>query len=115
MIYLASPYSSPDPLVVRTRFLLVEQVTAMLMEQGHYVYSPIVHCHEIAAKYTLPTDFEYWKGYNIDMIRRADAFYVLVIPGWQESKGVVAELEFAKTAGLEIGYVNEEGKVRWQP
>ena len=84
------------------------------MAQGCYVYSPIVHCHEIAAKYALPTDFSYWKGYNIDMIRRCDAFYILTIPGWEESKGVTGELTFAQSAGLEIVYVNEEGKVRWQ-
>ena len=114
MIYLASPYSSPDPLIVRTRFLLAEQVTAILMAQGHYVYSPIVHCHELSAKFALPTDFEYWKGYNIDMIRRCDALYILALPGWEESKGVAGELAFAKSAGLEIAYVDDEGKVRWQ-
>lgn len=115
MIYLASPYTSSDPLIVRTRFLIVEQVTAILMEKGNYIYSPIVHCHELAAKYTLPTDFEYWKGYNIDMIRRADQFAVLTIPGWKESKGVQGELEFARSADLEIFYVNELGVIRWQP
>ena len=114
MIYLASPYSSPDPLIVRTRFLLAEQVTAILMSQGHYVYSPIVHCHEIAVKYAIPTDFAYWSGYNIDMIRRCDALYILTISGWEESKGVTGELAFAQSAGLEIAYVDEEGQVRWQ-
>lgn len=114
MIYLASPYSSPDPIIMKTRFLLAEQVTAQLMEEGHFIYSPIVHCHAMAERYALPKDFAFWRDYNIDMIRRADALYVLTITGWKESVGVTGEIGFAKHAGLEIKYVNEEGKF-WQP
>lgn len=109
MIYLASPYSSPDPLIMRTRFLLAEQVTASFLRRGVFIYSPIVHCHEIAAKYELPGDFAFWQGYNIDMLRRADSLAVLAIPGWKKSTGVQAEIEFARLAGIPIQAVNDEG------
>jgi len=113
LLYLASPYSSPDPLIQKTRFLLVEQVTAQLIEQGYFIYSPIVHCHALAERYALPTDFAFWKSYNIDMIRRADQFLILDIPGWKESKGVTAEYTFARDAGIECGFVSKDGVVRW--
>src|SRR6478752_4572437 len=93
MIYLASPYSHPDPLIMKTRFLLAEQVTATLLKERLWTYSPIVHCHELSQKFTLPTDFAYWKEYNFHMLRRAEGFWILAIPGWQESKGVTAELD----------------------
>jgi hypothetical protein len=111
MIYLASPYSHPDTLIMKTRFLLAEQATAILTIAGQHVYSPIVHYHEIARKFTLQTDFAFWKFINFDMIRKADAFYILNIDGWETSKGVAAEKAFAQECGLTISAVNPEGVV----
>lgn len=110
MIYLASPYSHPDKLIVKTRFLLAEQCTAILSAAGKHVYSPIVHYHEIASKFSLRTDFEYWQRINFDMIRRADEFYILRIEGWKESRGVTAEHELARTLFLPILFVSPEGE-----
>lgn len=115
MIYLASPYSHPDPLVMKTRFLLAEQVTAILLERKLWVYSPIVHCHELAAKYSLPTDFAYWQEYNIDMLRRCDFFFILDISGWKESKGVTGELTVAQMLNMKIRMIDESGDMyQWQ-
>lgn len=110
MIYLASPYSHPDPLVMKTRFLLAEQVTAGLLATCQWTYSPIVHCHELASKYKLPTDFNYWKAYNLHMLRRAESFAVLTIPGWQESKGVTGELDAWQEWGGSVDFINAEGR-----
>lgn len=110
MIYLASPYSNHDPIVVRTRFLLVEQCTARLLQAGEFVWSPIVHCHEMATKYFMPTDADFWKAYNFDFMRRADAIYVLKIPGWESSRGVTMEREFAEYTGIPVKFVNEDGE-----
>lgn len=112
MIYLASPYSHKDPVIVKTRFLLVEQATAILINAGHFVWSPIVHCHEMAAKYAMPTDAEFWKAYNFDFIRRSEAMFVLDIEGWQESKGVMMELKLAADMMLPVSFVSPEGDIR---
>ena len=111
MIYLASPYSHPDPLIMRTRYLLAEQVTAGLLAKSLWTYSPIVHCHELAARHSLPTDFAYWQEYNIDMLRRCDRFYALSIPGWRKSKGVAGESAVAHMLNLPMALINEEGVV----
>ena len=110
MIYLASPYSHPDSHIVRDRFLLVEQVTALLIQQGEFVWSPIVHCHEMAAKFKLPTDALFWKAYNFDFIRRADAVYILKIPGWDKSVGVKMEIELADACGIRKQFVDAEAR-----
>lgn len=102
MIYLASPYSHPDPLIRKTRFLLAQERCAELLKLNVWVYSPIVHCHEMAEVFDLPTDFEYWRAYNFDMLRRADGMEVMQIDGWKESAGVKAEFQFARTAGIAI-------------
>lgn len=110
MIYLASPYSSPDPVIVKTRFLLVEQCCAALIKRGEFVWSPIVHCHEMSLRYEMPGDHEFWLNYDKDIMRRADAIYVLKIPGWAESKGVQMEIEFAKYNNIPLWFVDEEGQ-----
>ena len=55
LIYLASPYSDPDPWVKENRFLAVCTKAAKMMSEGAYVFSPIAHTHPIA-KYGLPGD-----------------------------------------------------------
>jgi len=115
MIYLASPYSHPDPLIMKTRFLLAEQVTAAFLTRRLWVYSPIVHCHELAQRYELPTDFAYWQEYNIDMLRRSDYLTVLTIPGWRESVGVAGEISVARMLSMPVRLVNAEGVVSEWP
>jgi hypothetical protein len=112
MIYLASPYSHPDPLIMKTRFLLAEQCCAGLLRNRQWVYSPIVHCHELSQKFSLPTDFTYWRDYNFNLLRHATAVFVLDIKGWNESKGVMAELDMARQLDISHWFVNPEGD-RW--
>lgn len=115
MIYLASPYSHPEPLVMKTRFLLAEQTTALYTKKGAHVYSPIVHYHEMAAKYKFPTDFEFWKKINMDMLRRAEEMWVLDIPGWMESVGVQAEIAAWRSfARFDVTFVAVPSEAAWQ-
>lgn len=104
MIYLASPYSHPDELIRRTRFLLAEEFVAKHFPE--HIYSPIVHYHELAIRHSLPTDFETWRRINFDMIRRADEFWILDIPGWEDSKGVTGETKFAMECGFRVRMVS---------
>lgn len=115
MIYLASPYSHRDPIIKKTRFLLAEQATAALINQGYFVWSPIVHCYEMALKFSMPDDADFWKRYNFDFIRRADSMYVLDIEGWQDSKGVMTELKLAKEILLPVAWVSPEGDLALTP
>lgn len=91
-IYLASPYTDDDPEVVLSRYEATRAFTANALEEGFHVYSPIVHCHELAHYHSLPKDFEFWKSYNLAMLTAASHLWVLALEGWQESKGVQMEI-----------------------
>lgn len=91
MIYLASPYTA-DPVNLFSR---TQKLTARLLKHGHHIYSPIVHCHELAQQYDLPTDFKFWQAYNFDLLARADQIWVAWLDGWSKSKGVRGELSEA--------------------
>ena len=101
LIYLASPYSHPDPAMRELRYKQACEVAALLMRDGHLVYSPIVHSHPLTA-YGLPADWDYWRRLDEEMLRRCDALAVLRLPGWEQSVGVQAELALARELGLKI-------------
>lgn len=94
MIYLASPYTHPDPFVREQRYLEAAKMCAEYLKQRRWVYSPIVHCHELAKIIELPKDASYWEAYNYHMLSRSTELHVLMIEGWGESKGVAAEINF---------------------
>lgn len=101
MIYLASPYSDPDPGVREARFRAACAEAARLMAAGELVYSPIAHSHCIAA-HGLPGDWTFWQEHSLAMLRRCDELAVLALDGWQESVGVARELEAALAMRLPV-------------
>ena len=103
MIYLASPYSAAP----QANFELTEAFVACALRAGRPIFSPVVHCHQIAIDYNLPGDFEFWKDYNFNMLRAAEEMWVLTLPGWKESKGVDGEVDFARSLGIPIIYTNQ--------
>lgn len=111
MIYLASPYSHKDPIIVKSRHMVVEETVALLINEGFKVYSPIVHCHPMAIKFTMRGDWEFWAAYNRDMIRRMDQVWFLDIVGLAESTGCKAEYEFAKLCEIPCSIVTRDGQL----
>ncbi|HSG72046.1 MAG TPA: DUF1937 family protein [Planctomycetaceae bacterium] len=104
MIYLASPYSHPNPHVREQRFEAVCRVAAELIRAGHSVFSPIAQFHPIA-KYGLPTDWEFWERHCREQISRCDELVVVKLDGWERSVGVQAEIGIAKEHGKTIAKI----------
>lgn len=103
MIYVASPYSHPDPLTRKTRFLLAQDFVIHCMETMNVIpFSPIVYGHELAIKYDIPTDAQYWLVFNTNMMRRSECMFMLKIDGWNTSKGMELELKIAKLLQIPI-------------
>ncbi len=102
MIYLASPYSHPDPVVREHRFQAACRAAAALVRAGCVVYSPIAHSHPIA-QHGLPTDWAFWGHQEHQHLERCDAVVVLQIPGWVQSRGVQAEVRLARRSGKPSG------------
>lgn len=98
--YIASPYTHREPAVVHDRFKKVMHFTADVMQMLVPCYSPIVHCHELAATHKLPTTFEFWTKHNHAMIDVSMGILVLELDGWRESKGVKDEIDYALANGI---------------
>lgn len=103
LFYIASPYSHPDPEVQHQRYLDVMQFVAWCLEaQGPtpVPFSPILYCHEMAKRFMLPTDFLFWRAFNRGIIRASVHMTILRLPGWDQSKGVRDEIDFAESSGM---------------
>lgn len=102
MIYLASPYTHPMQQVVQRRYRQALASVAEHTKLGKVIYSPIVHYHAVAVKYSLPGDFEFWKNINFGMLSKADELYILTLPGWDTSIGVTEEIKFAEEHNIPV-------------
>ena len=96
LIYLASPYTSEDPLILLERFRKVCIAAGQLMSEGYYIFSPIAHTHPIKVVSNLPGGWDYWEGFDRTMIKSCKCLSVLKLDGWEQSKGVQAEIKIAK-------------------
>lgn len=114
--YLASPYSHPDATIREARYLEAVRATALLMNAGEIIFSPIAHSHPIAVNHSLPLDWQFWEAYDRAFIQHCEGVIVLMLDGWRESKGVKAEIEIAKGLGWPVRYltIDEKGALVWQ-
>lgn len=107
-IYLATPYTDPDPAIRRARFEAVTLAAGELMKRRHIVFSPITMGHPISeACADIPGDFGYWGRSCLSYLDGwATRLVVLTLDGWEESLGVTAEIAAAVAAGLPVEYLS---------
>lgn len=102
MIYLASPYSHSNPLIQEQRFLEVASAAAQLIHEGLPVYSPIAHWHTIARLSEKPISHEQFIHIDFQLIDVCSELIVLAIPGYEQSNGVQAEIEYARCKNKKV-------------
>lgn len=102
-IYLAIPYSGME----HESMEISTQVAAYLMQQGHFVLSPITLSHPIAMKGNLPTHWEYWKELDKWLISCCEEVWITDLGQERisRSKGVQEEIQIAHNTGKTIRYI----------
>lgn len=109
--YLASPYTarnpdgSPNLELEHHRFELAMDCVCWLLSHRGTVYSPIIHFHPIATTHNLPTDIQFWRNHNLNMLLEARELLVLQIAGWDSSSGVRWEIEHARGNNTPMHYL----------
>lgn len=107
MIYLASPYSHPDPTVRERRFQAACRLAAAFLRAGMLVFSPIAHSHPLV-EFGLPTEWAFWEQHDREHLERCDEVVVLMLDGWRDSTGVQAEMRIARELGKPIRFLGVE-------
>ena len=97
--YVAGPYRSPLGVWgIRQNIAKATEIARELWLQGYAVICP--HANT-AFMDGIDTDEIFLKG-DLAILERCDL--IVMIPGWEKSMGATAELEFAKSRGLEVKY-----------
>jgi len=109
MIYLASPYISQEQTAHHIRYHHACRSAAKLIEQGHVVFSPIAHSHGIA-RFIKEHDHDFWMNQDLPFLKYADKIVVLTLPGWEKSRGIKEEIEFANKNGIPVEYMEPENE-----
>ena len=102
LIYVASPYSHQNKEVESVRYGQVADFVQRHLKEGRLVYSPIVYAHALALRHALPTSAEWWWLFNKRMVEKCDRMWVLCLNGWENSRGVRDEIEYAKIIGKPV-------------
>lgn len=89
--YLAGPYTGNENL----NYQYLSQVASALILEGVSVFSPITQSHILQTYYGCTLNGEQWLDIDHQFVVACAGILLCKLPGWQESKGVQRELEWA--------------------
>ena len=114
-IYLACPYSHENAAVREWRYQTANRYAALLMEAGYVVFSPLSHSHPVAQFMGEEAlmDHDLWMKQDLVFVRGAELVLVLEFPGWEKSRGVQRELDFAEEHGVRVCFTELTEDLRW--
>jgi hypothetical protein len=106
VIFLSSPYTDVDPVVVARRVAAARAVATGMMNENpdELVFSLIVYAHDMTTL-GLPNTYEFWDAVVREMIQKSRLVVVITsIPGWETSPGVKNEIQIANQLGVPVEY-----------
>jgi len=104
LVYLASPYTSEDVAVRAARHAEALRAAAAMEVAGWMVFSPIAYGHQFAEA-GAAFDWDSWSRYDQRVIRSCDVLCVLQIDGWARSRGVAAEVGYARSLNRPVWHL----------
>ena len=108
MIYVAGALSAEHPLGYLENVAEFERDTVFFESQGFAVFSPAEDFLRMIARKLLnqETDMKKIYGNSMVFLERSDA--VSVIPGWENSKGTIAEIRRAEELKIPVFYDKDD-------
>ncbi len=98
MIYLATPYSHPDPSIQELRYEKACELTRILVDNSVPCYSPIAFWNPISVRFSLPGDHGFWSAQDSAAMRGCSDMWVIKLEGWARSRGVANEMNLWQDA-----------------
>lgn len=106
--YLATPYSRYKK-GLEQAYIDACKMTALLLENNIFTFSPIVNSHGVCQYLSDPKNVmshDFWLDVDFKYIRNSRGLIVCMMDGWDKSYGIQKEIEFAHFYNLPVHYVN---------
>lgn len=109
LLYVAGPYRSPKMDGVFENIYRARSVAKKLWAMGAAVLTPHMNTAFLDGA-VAEGDDDVWLEGDLEMLRRCDA--LVLVPGWEASKGTAAERAFALAHDLPVFEAHEEAAIR---
>lgn len=110
VVYLASPYSHKTKRVEKLRMEAIDAIAAELHIQYKniaFILPITTSCAMRKQRSSLGGAFEEWAKRDYEFLKRSDELWVVMLPGWLISVGVLAEIKFMeKQKNKKIRYLD---------
>lgn len=99
IVYIASKFRGATPWDVEQNIRRAEEAALQVARAGHVPLCP----HTMYRHFDKALPDEFWLAATIALLERCDA--ILMLPGWESSRGACAELERAQSKlGMRVFY-----------
>ena len=102
LIYLAGPIRPKGEQTLEGNLKVAKDIAMELWKMGHVVICPHANTDLEEGIWDNESNGVDWIAGDLKIIARCDA--VVVCPDWQESKGTLAEIDFADEHGIPVYY-----------
>ncbi len=107
IVFLSNPYSNINPEIIEERYQKCLELGHHMIQNDVDLISPILIGHQIVKKYVmLESDWNRWEKYCKNLINISSTILVFKLDGWEQSTGVKAEIDYAKSKGKRILYID---------
>ena len=113
-IYLAIPFSKVEEI----RFACANEVAAILIKEGHFVFSPISHSYPIEKTNLVESTYNLWLRLDKAFVDWAEEIWVINIIGHDgmrlitNSRGVQQEMKWAEEQNKPVIIVNYNHNIK---
>lgn len=104
-VYIAGPFTAPTDEQIEANILAAESVAAEILRRTDQIVCVVPHSLGRSFKRG-PGSPRYWYDATLSLLTRCDA--LVLVPGWESSKGMRAEVEWCRGHGVPVFHEVEE-------
>ncbi len=100
LVYVAGPFSAKTREGIEANIRRAEDVGIEIARGGDFPVIP--HANTARPEFERVQDYPFWIEGTLELMRRCDE--VVMVPGWEDSKGARGERTEALAMGLPVSY-----------